>query len=331
MNRWRAIAIGVAAGCALALAGTGCGSGGQPSAPSHPAATSGQASARPSATASASASTSSAAVVFLLTSQPVPFTGDTVTLTVQATAGPGSPQWLRLASATVRLGDGTTTTVTGACAGTSLPPASAGLLVRHIYQHAGMVSPQVTGATVCGQASKPGAQGLAGATVSMRVLPAAPAASASWPQCTRTELTITATGTGAGLGHIGVLFTLHNTSTVSCRLYGYPGLELLGSSGQPLPTTVVRAISGAYLFPAVTPHWVALPPGAVGSFDLQYEDNPSGSAANEPYATACPAATQVEVTLPNAYDYSVIPASMAPCEGQVMVSPVVPGAQWLAA
>ena len=333
MNRWRALAIGSAAGCALALAGTGCGSSGQPgaSSPSHPAATSAEARARPSATAPASASTSSAAVVFLLTSQPVPFTGDTVTLTVQATAGPGSPQWLRLARATVRLGDGTTATVTGACAGTSLPPASAGLLVRHVYQHAGVVSPQVTDATVCGQAGKPTAQGLAGATVSMRVLPAAPAASASWPQCTRTELAITATSTGAGLGHIGVLFILRNTSSVSCRLYGYPGLQLLGDSGQALPTTVVRAVSGAYLFPAVTPHWVALPPGAVGSFDLQYEDNPSGSAANEPYATACPAATQVEVTLPNAYDYSVIPASMAPCEGQVMVSPVVPGAQWLAA
>ncbi|MGH3302657.1 MAG: DUF4232 domain-containing protein, partial [Streptosporangiaceae bacterium] len=198
-----------------------------------------------------------------------------------------------------------------------------------VYRQAAVASPHVTAATLCGHAGA-GGPGLAGASASLRVLPAAPAASASWPQCSQTQLSITATGTGAGLGHIGVLFTLRNASSESCRLHGYPGLQLLGSGGQALPTTVLPAVTGAYLFPAVVPHWVALQPGAVGSFDLQYGDNPVGAAANEPYATACPAATQVEVTLPNAADHAVVPASMAPCGGQVLVSPVVPGAQWLA-
>jgi Protein of unknown function (DUF4232) len=330
MSRWRAIVTGAVTSSVLALAGAGCGSGlpgaagsGTP-APSGSAATSGPASPSPLAGAS------SAAVVYLQSSLPVPFTGDTVTLTVQAAAGPGSPQWTRLAAATVALGDGMSETVTGRCTGTSLPPPSAGLLVRHVYGQAGVMSPHVTAATVCGQAGSVTAAGLAGASASLRVLPAAPAASSSWPQCSKTQISITATGTGAGLGHIGVLFTLTNASSASCRLYGYPGLELLDSNGQALPTTVVRAVSGAYLFPAVVPHWVALPPGAEGSFDLQYEDNPSGAAANQPYATACPTAAQVEVTLPNAYDHSLVPATMAPCEGQVLVSPVVPGVQWLA-
>ncbi len=327
MDRWRAMVIGAGA---LALAGAGCGtgqlgaSGVRTPAPASPAATSG-----PSRTPS-SAGGQPAAVVSLQSSAPVPFTGDTVTLTVQAAPASGSAQWLRLATATVALGDGTAATVTGRCAGGSLPPASAGLQVRHVYRKAGVVSPRVTEATLCGQTGAAARPGLAGASASLRVLPAAPPASASWPQCSKAQIAITATGTGAGLGHIGVLFTLRNTSSASCRLYGYPGLQLLGGGGRALPTTVTRAVHGAYLFPAVVPHSVALPAGAAGSFDLQYEDNPAGAAASEPYATACPAAIQVEVTLPNAYEHAVVPASMAPCEGQVLVSPVVPGAQWLA-
>jgi hypothetical protein len=308
VSRWPAIVIGAVTGGALAL--TAC--GGTP---------------RTAAAAASSPGGGSTAVVDLQSSKLVPFTGDSVTLTVQAAARPGSPQLVRLARATVALGDGTTANVTGKCAPTS-PPPSVGLLVRHVYRHEGVVTPRVTAATPCGQAAT-GAAGLAGASVPLRVLPAAPAASASWPQCGKAQMAMTATGQGAGLGHVGVLFTMRNTSSVSCRLKGYPGLQLLGSSGQPLPTTVMRATSGAYLFPAVVPHWVALPPGAVGSFSLQYGNSPVGAAVSEPYATACPAATQAAVTLPNAAVHSVVPASMAPCQGQVLVSPVVPGAQWL--
>jgi hypothetical protein len=330
MSRWPAIMLGAATAGAVALVGCG---GGQPPAggphvatPSKSAASS--ASGSPPAVTAPPPGASSGAVVNLQSSAQVPFTGDTVMLRVQAAAGAGSPQWLRLATATVALGDGSASTVIGKCAGTSLPPPSAGLLVRHVYRHGGVVMPSVTAATVCGHGAVTGA-GLAGASLSLRVLPAASAVSASWPQCRQDQLTTTAIGEGAGLGHVGVLFTLRNTSSASCRLEGFPGLQLLDSKGHALPTTVVRAISGAYLFPAVVPHPVALAPGAVGSFDLQYYDSPVGAAANQPYATACPAATRVEVTVPNSTGHSLVPASMAPCEGQVLVSPVVPGAQWL--
>lgn len=319
----------VLAGAALVGVLAGCGSAQRSSAPTAPRASgtpspASSPTAKPSAPGSAGAA---AAVVELQSSEQIAFTGDVVTLTVQATASPGSPNSVRLASATVRLGDGTTTTVSGPCKGASLPAPSAGLVVKHTYRQTGVVSPQVTAAALCGQSGA--APNLAGSSVSLRILPAAPADSASWPQCNRSQIAITATSTGAALGHIGVLFTLRNASSADCRLYGYPGLQLLSSNGRPLPTTVVRAVTGAYLFPAVAPHWVAFAAGAVGSFDLQYGDNPTGSAANEPLSTACPPATDVEVTLPNAYDHSVVSASMAPCEGQVLVSPVVPGSQWL--
>jgi hypothetical protein len=331
MSRWPAIMLGAVSAGAVVMAGCG---GGQPAAagqhavtPSKPAASS--ASGSPPATTAPPPGASSGAIVDLQSSAQVPFTGDTVVLRVQAAAGAGSPQWLRLATATVTLGDGSTATVTSKCGGTSLPPPGAGLRIQHVYHHAGVVTPSVTAATVCGHRPETGAA-LAGASLSLRVLPAASAVSASWPWCRQAQLTTTATTEGAGLGHVGVLFTLRNTSSASCRLEGYPGLQLLDGNGHPLPTTVVRAVSGAYLFPAVGPHSVALAPGAAGSFDLQYYNSPVGAAANQPYATACPAATQVVVTMPNSAGHSVVPVSMAPCEGQVLVSPAVPGVQWLA-
>lgn len=325
MSRWHAIAAGAVAAGAVALAG--CGSTGPGSAGSGGAPQTSRAAvspARASTAAPASAGPASAQVS-LSSSEAVPFTGDLVALTVQATAGTGARQRERLASATVSFGDGATATERGRCTGAAQTPVSPGLVFRHAYQRTGLVSPRLTAAAVCGQSGEPSL----GPGPTLRVLPAAPAASAAWPQCGKDQIVITAAGTGAGLGHVGVLFTLRNTSSVSCRLDGYPGLQLLGSHGQALPTTVVRASTGAYLFPAVAPHRVALPPGAVASFDLQYGDNPVGAQANEPYARACPSATSDEVTLPNAAGHSVVPASMAPCGGQVLVSPVVPGSQWL--
>jgi hypothetical protein len=312
MSTWRVIILAAAA--AVATAGgalAGCGA-------------SGPAAARPSSPALVGPSSpeGSAAVMYLAASVPVPFTGDAVGLTAQALAGPGRPGWLRLASVTVSFGDGTAGMASQACAGGHPAAAAKGLTVDHAYWRAGVFTARVTSATICGQAGQPD---LAYVTQPVQVLPSAPAASAPWPRCTRDEVQISDSGTGAALGHVGVLFTLHNTSAVSCRLFGYAGLGLLGPSGRPLPTTVDRAVSGTYLFPAVVPHAVALAPGGYASFDLEYGDNPWGALASEPYAQACPAASQTEVTLPNAYDFSVVPADMAPCGGLVWISPVIPG------
>jgi hypothetical protein len=321
MARWHTIGVGALAGGAVALAGcasTGPGAAGSVGAP--PA-------GRPAATSPpASAATASGAAEIGLSSEPAPFTGDTVTLTVQAWTGAGDTQPVRVATATVDLGDGTRASVSGSCAGASLPPPGDGLAVRHVYRQAGTLSARVTAATVCGQAARPI---LAGSSASLHVLPSAPAASAAWPQCSKNQVEVTAKGMGAALGHVGVLFTLRNVSSASCRLDGYPGMLLLGSEGQALTTNVVRAVNGSYLILKVVPHPVALPPGVTASFDLEYGDNPGGAQATEPYSQACPSATSTEVTLPNATDHSVVPVRIAPCGGQLLVSPVVPGAQWV--
>jgi Domain of unknown function (DUF4232) len=316
-----ALAATVAAGL---LAGCGV-SGPVTAGPSSPTPDS---SRSPAAAASAPASAGAAgtAVLSLASSEQVPFTGDVVVLTAQAAAWPGSARWLRLANVTVSFGDGESGTASQSCSGQN-PPAARGLSVSHRYLRAGPFTAHLTAASVCGQAGQPD---LSWVIAAMRVLPAAPPASTAWPRCTPGQVRIAARGAGVGLGHVGVLLTVHNTGGVSCRLAGYPGLQLLGQGGGPLPTSVHAAATGTYLFPPVALHRVALRPGGYAAVELEYEDNPWGAQADEPYATACPTASQARVTLPGSMASSVIPASMmAPCGGDVWISPFIPGRNWI--
>src|SRR5215472_7335467 len=105
MSRWHTIIAGAVAGGAVALAGCGssgpgsAGSNGAPQA-SRPAVTSPRAG-----TAAPPSAAPGTTQVSLSSSAPVPYTGEVVELTVQASAGTGTPQ-PRLASATVSFGDG---------------------------------------------------------------------------------------------------------------------------------------------------------------------------------------------------------------------------------
>jgi len=319
MNRWRTIILGILAAAALA----GCGT-------SHPTAAGGPSPApQPDAagtTAAGTTAATTAAVIYLTTSLQVPFTGDVVTLRAQAAAGSGTSRWLRLASVTISFGDGSAGSASQACSGGGPGQAVRGLAVGHAYRRAGLFTARVTSARICGRAGHPD---LAGVTSAMRVLPTAPPASASWPLCRPGQVRIAARGTGAGLGHVGVLFTVHNVSAAHCRLLGYAGLRLLSRTGRRLPTTVHHAASGAYLFPPIAPHRVALRPGGYAAFESQYGDNPAGAQASEPYAKACPAASQTEVILPGDRGFSVVPVAMAPCGGAVWISPLFPGRQWI--
>jgi len=329
-----AAAAGALAGCGVA-APTAAGSSPGPRSPAPGASVAATATASPGAPApgappaSPSApggSSASGPVLYLATSEQVPFADDAVTVTAQASAGPGTPRWLRLASVTMSFGDGTSGSASQNCAGSSAP-AARGLSVGHRYLRAGVYTAQVTSARICGQT---GAPALNGVSTAMRVLPGAPPGSSTWPVCTAARARIAAQDTGAGLGHVGVLFTVHNTGASGCRLSGYAGLRLLGRAGHPLPTTVHDATTGTYLFSAITPHLVGLRPGGYAAFELEYEDNPSGAQASEPYATACPAATKAMVALPGARAASPVSAAMAPCGGEVWISPVIPGRAWIA-
>jgi hypothetical protein len=132
--------------------------------------------------------------------------------------------------------------------------------------------------------------------------------------------------TGAGLGNVATLIRLTNISNVGCSLTGYPSLQLVSPSGSMLPTQVRLATDGDYMFPSIAVGRVALSPGGVAAFEVGYGDNPSGAAADEPYAVACPVARWVRVILPQVQQYGTAKMPLAPCGGRVNVSPIFPGA-----
>lgn len=112
---------------------------------------------------------------------------------------------------------------------------------------------------------------------------------------------------------------LSNTSTTTCTLFGYPGLQLLSSTGKPLPTEVDRGPS--YLVRAETPETVTLKPGQTASFVVGFQDQTGFPG------TSCPVAPVMEVTPPNAYHSLEIHGSFSsygPC-GRYVVSPVYAG------
>lgn len=126
---------------------------------------------------------------------------------------------------------------------------------------------------------------------------------------------------GAGTGAAGTItssVTLTDASSQTCTLYGYPGMQLLDTRGNPIPTMVVR---GQAHFPDAVanagPSTVTLTPGAQATFSLQYSDVPVGPE------TTCPASSKAEITPPTNTAYAVIALDIAPCDnGRVYVSPV---------
>jgi hypothetical protein len=127
-------------------------------------------------------------------------------------------------------------------------------------------------------------------------------------------------GNGAA-GTIYETVTLTNTSSTTCTLHGYPGLQLLSAQGSSLPTNVVR---GGTQFPAAaanqSPSLVTLAPQQVATFSLSYEDVPVGTE------TSCPTSAKVEITPPNDVGHAVVTLAISPCSGgMVHVSPVYAG------
>lgn len=77
------------------------------------------------------------------------------------------------------------------------------------------------------------------------------------------------------------------------------------------------------------PHRVALTPGAYASFELGWEDIPSGAGNSEPYNVACPSSAWVRVILPGSDQFGTAALPMGACGGHVEVSPLLPGSSGL--
>ena len=253
--------------------------------------------------------------VELQVSQTPAFEGDRLTFTVSGPIGQ-TPSTLRLSAATLDFGDGTAATATRDCTDT--------VSIEHVYRTSGDFAATVTAASSCDPNTI--ATAPADLVVAVHLFPAAPAVSASWPVCSTFQLRLASPWSGAGLGNVGTQITLHNVSSRGCTLEGYPDLVLIGRDGRFLPTQSSPAPGGAYMFPAVVPHRVAIAPDGMASFMIGSADNPFGPNADASYDVACPPAKALRVIFPGTHEYGTAVVPIQPCNGSLWVSPIVPGA-----
>ena len=147
------------------------------------------------------------------------------------------------------------------------------------------------------------------------------AAPARLATCAPAQLKLRFVSTQGAAGHLEATFAFRNSSPSRCRLFGFPGAQMLSPTRRPLRTVLERG-DGFFSFPR-HPTAVVLPHGGSARFSLGWSDNNEhgGSPAT------CPRADLLEVTPPN--DYSPLLISVrnlffAPCDGRITASPVSP-------
>ena len=137
-------------------------------------------------------------------------------------------------------------------------------------------------------------------------------------RCHTAQLSITPVSSSGGVGHIGLQFSIHNDSSQTCTLQGFPGALLLNAQQQPLPTTVQWG--AGYLSGNRPVRLVTLAPGANAYMTLEWVHIPSPGQT-------CPAAPYVLITPPDAADalqVTVGAGVIDACGGQLTASPVEP-------
>ena len=115
-------------------------------------------------------------------------------------------------------------------------------------------------------------------------------ASSGEPPCRAAALSLSFLGQQGGMGHGEIGFVLKNTSDVSCRTYGWPGILFLDQSGHPLPTIPHHTTSDFFGSGPAAPLVIA--PGASASFRLDVGHGVATSAG-------CATAYALQVIPPN--------------------------------
>ncbi len=134
--------------------------------------------------------------------------------------------------------------------------------------------------------------------------------SKSTPVCTTSSLAISLAQGSAGAGHVSAPLVFKNTSTATCAMSGYPGVDG-GNANHTLSESALNA-NGSGL------STVTLQPGQSASATLVAVNVPSGAQ------TSCGNFSVFYVTPPNTKAYVKIPTTMPSCPG-LTVYPVVSG------
>lgn len=135
--------------------------------------------------------------------------------------------------------------------------------------------------------------------------------------CTAASLTPSFLGSNGAAGTIELGFALKNTGSTTCHTYGWPGVELVDSHGNALPTSATRTTTDLL---GDTPAAVlTLKPGEQASFRLVASDFASGGGD-------CPNASALQIYAPD--DTVTMKVSISggvPACGKATLSPMMPG------
>jgi hypothetical protein len=144
----------------------------------------------------------------------------------------------------------------------------------------------------------------------------ASAGAASVPRCRLHQLSLAKPKMNGAAGTIRLRFVFTNSSSSTCKLFGFPGMQMLNKNRNPIPTHVHRGTGNGV--PAEPETDVVMTPGQHGSFYAGYSDVPTGSEK-------CRLSSFVEVTPPNDFKHFTQALRIQPCGGKITVSPVVHG------
>jgi len=157
--------------------------------------------------------------------------------------------------------------------------------------------------------------GTTSASTAAASAPAATTTAAPGPAaCTAAQLRFGTGAVGAGAGQRYLPLTFINVSTLTCTLFGYPGVAGLSSAG--VQVTQARRQTG------MTRATITLAPGAMASALVQATVVPTGTTSCPPDYAA------LLVTAPNTR-VSVRVAATLPACGGLSVRPVVAGSSGL--
>jgi hypothetical protein len=135
--------------------------------------------------------------------------------------------------------------------------------------------------------------------------------------CTTAHLSVTPHAYGEAGGQFRETFTFENRSRATCRLAGWPRLQIADAAGRAQDTTTQRVRQNSPPLPAWTS--VAIKPHATASFDVY------GADYDALHNHACSETSAAFITLPHNTTRLSIGVRMPDCGYALYVSPVIAG------
>ncbi|NNN10406.1 MAG: DUF4232 domain-containing protein [Acidimicrobiaceae bacterium] len=126
--------------------------------------------------------------------------------------------------------------------------------------------------------------------------------------CSSSEVTATLGLKEAAAGSVALPVAIKNTTSQSCTISGYPGLQMVAASGK-IPTVVAQSSSVSVPSEPVTS--ITINPGASAYFILGFSDSTGYSGVS------CPTSSSIEITLPGDTKALSVAVSVSPYGGTV--------------